>query len=117
MTSTSPPAAETLYCDPGADLVEEFFLPGNYAAATGEMHVRSNHDDTIIVSGTVTFGAYGADLASYTKMTLTIADTATDDLNAQRAYYDVLVTLGSLKEFWLHGDFIINNRMTQPGVP
>ena len=116
MTSTSSPANETLYCEPGADLVEESYLPGDYSTASGLMHVRERRSTAVIVSGTVTFGSYDA-VNDRTLMTLTIANTATDDLTTGQYQYDVLVTLGTVDEFWLAGEFIVTSRVTQPGVP
>jgi hypothetical protein len=116
MVSTSAPATLHLDCDIGADFVCEVYLPGDYHAASALAHVRATEGETIIVSLTVTFGSYDSGNAR-TLMTLSLTDTQTTALVEQIAGYDVLVTLGTLSEFWLAGEFRIHARRTQPGVP
>lgn len=116
MTSTSPAARWDIIIELGADFVQEFYLPGDYHSATGYMHVRADRTLTIIVSGTVTFGAYDSG-NDRTLMTLTITDTATSALTRQTAEYDVLVVLAGVSEFFLAGQAELVPRMSQPGVP
>lgn len=117
MTSTSPAAELNLVIEPGADFTTELYLPGDYHAASGTMHVRKRRETTIVVSGTVTFGAYDS-INNRTLMTLSMTNTTTSALGSQTpARYDVLVTLGALDEFWVAGTVDIPERVTQPGVP